>query len=69
MNTILARYTAQEQQQAQSHAGQWLWLHAVSLGETRAAGIVLQALRQAQPQLRVLLTHGTATGWQEGQVI
>ena len=62
-----ARYTAQEQQQAQSHAGQWLWLHAVSLGETRAAGIVLQALRQAQPQLRVLLTHGTATGWQEGQ--
>lgn len=62
-----ARYTAQEQQQAQQHAGQWLWIHAVSLGETRAAGIVLQALRQAQPDLRLLLTHGTATGWQEGQ--
>lgn len=62
-----ARYTAQEQQQAQQHAGQWLWIHAVSLGETRAAGIVLQALRQVQPDLRLLLTHGTATGWQEGQ--
>ena len=62
-----ARYTAHEQAQAQQHAGQWLWIHAVSLGETRAAGIVLQALRQTQPQLRLLLTHGTATGWQEGQ--
>jgi 3-deoxy-D-manno-octulosonic-acid transferase len=44
-----------------------LWLHAVSLGETRAAAILLQALRREQPQLRVLLTHGTATGRAEGQ--
>ncbi|MDO5653414.1 MAG: 3-deoxy-D-manno-octulosonic acid transferase [Brachymonas sp.] len=62
-----ADYTTQEREQAQAHAGQWVWVHAVSLGETRAAGILLQALREAQPGLRLLLTHGTATGRQEGQ--
>ena len=44
-----------------------LWIHAVSLGETRAAGILLKALREADPALRVLLTHGTATGRTEGR--
>lgn len=43
-----------------------LWIHAVSLGETRAAAILLQTLRAQQPGLRVLLTHGTATGRAEG---
>jgi 3-deoxy-D-manno-octulosonic-acid transferase len=44
-----------------------LWIHAVSLGETRAAAILLEALRAAHPGLRVLLTHGTATGRAEGR--
>jgi len=44
-----------------------LWLHAVSLGETRAAGVLLAALRAREPGLRVLLTHGTATGRAEGR--
>ncbi len=44
----------------------WVWLHAVSLGETRAAGVLIDALRQAEPGLRLLLTHGTATGRAEG---
>ena len=39
-----------------------VWVHAVSLGESRAAGILLQALRAALPGVRILLTHGTATG-------
>ena len=39
-----------------------LWLHAVSLGETLAAAPLIEALRQRRPGLRVLLTHGTATG-------
>ena len=43
-----------------------LWIHAVSLGETRAAAILLDALRRQRPALRVLLTHGTATGRAEG---
>jgi 3-deoxy-D-manno-octulosonic-acid transferase len=43
-----------------------LWVHAVSLGETRAAAIVIDKLRELQPGIRVLLTHGTATGRAEG---
>jgi 3-deoxy-D-manno-octulosonic-acid transferase len=46
-----------------------LWVHAVSLGEARAAGILLQALRRQAPALRVLITHGTATGWGQGQLL
>src|SRR5262245_50623347 len=50
-----------------------LWVHAVSLGETRAAGALIDALRALRPPVRILLTHGTATGrdagrawWREG---
>ena len=43
-----------------------VWVHAVSLGEARAAGILLKALREALPGVRILLTHGTATGRAEG---
>jgi 3-deoxy-D-manno-octulosonic-acid transferase len=43
-----------------------VWVHAVSLGETRTAGVLLDALRARWPGLRVLLTHGTATGRAEG---
>jgi len=44
-----------------------LWLHAVSLGETRAAAALVDALRAQQPGLRLLLTHGTATGLAAGR--
>lgn len=47
--------------------GQWVWVHAVSLGETRAAALLIQALRQAMPGMRLLLTSGTATGRAEGR--
>lgn len=46
-----------------------VWVHAVSLGETRAAAALLDALRRARPGLRILLTHGTATGRAAGQVL
>jgi len=45
----------------------FVWVHAVSLGETRAAAILLAALREQMPGMRLLLTHGTATGRAEGQ--
>jgi len=44
-----------------------LWVHAVSLGETRAAAILIAELRRQRPDLRLLLTHGTATGRAEGE--
>ena len=43
-----------------------VWLHAVSLGETRAATALVEALRQRRPDMRLLLTHGTATGRDAG---
>lgn len=46
-----------------------LWLHAVSLGETRAAAALVDALRRASPGLRLLLTHGTATGFEAGRAL
>jgi len=46
-----------------------LWLHAVSLGETRAASALIDALRAQHPGLRLLLTHGTATGREAGAAL
>ena len=43
-----------------------IWIHAVSLGETRAAAALVDALRALQPGVRLLLTHGTATGREAG---
>ena len=40
----------------------WVWLHTVSLGETLAAATLIEALRAQVPGMRLLLTHGTATG-------
>ena len=44
----------------------WVWVHAVSLGETRAAAALVDALRALRPGLRLLLTHSTATGREAG---
>ncbi len=46
--------------------GPVVWVHAVSLGEARAAAILLKPLRAMLPGMRLLLTHTTATGWAEG---
>ena len=43
-----------------------IWLHAVSVGETRAAEPLIEALRQRHPSHRILLTHTTPTGRQTG---
>lgn len=44
-----------------------LWIHAVSLGETRAAGLLLKEIREQAPDIKILLTHGTATGLEAGR--
>jgi 3-deoxy-D-manno-octulosonic-acid transferase len=41
-------------------------VHAVSLGETRAAAVLVAQLRLQLPGMRLLLTHGTATGRAQG---
>ncbi|MGC4060544.1 MAG: 3-deoxy-D-manno-octulosonic acid transferase [Aquabacterium sp.] len=68
----LGFYSAAYRRVWQEGAGQRrpvLWLHAVSLGEARAAAPLIQALRAQRPQMRLLLTHGTATGREAGKAL
>lgn len=44
-----------------------IWVHAVSVGETRAAEPLVDALLAAYPQCRIVLTHMTPTGRAAGQ--
>ena len=46
-----------------------LWVHAVSVGETRAAEPLIRALQARYPQLRILLTHMTPTGRETGESV
>jgi 3-deoxy-D-manno-octulosonic-acid transferase len=46
-----------------------LWLHAVSVGETRAAEPLIVALLEQYPQHDLLLTHMTPTGRDTGRSI
>lgn len=41
-----------------------IWIHAVSVGETRAAEPIVTAMQKRHPGVRILLTHGTPTGRQ-----
>ena len=50
-------------------AASTLWIHAVSVGETRAAQPLIAALRQAHPDARILLTQTTATGRATAQAL
>jgi 3-deoxy-D-manno-octulosonic-acid transferase len=52
-----------------SAAGPFVWVHAVSVGETRAAEPLIEALRARHPRLRVLLTHMTPTGREAGEAL
>ena len=46
-----------------------LWLHAVSVGETRAAEPLIDALLAAWPDCRIVLTHMTPTGRATGKTL
>lgn len=49
--------------------GPLIWVHAVSVGETRAAEPLIRALRERWPQHRILLTHMTPTGRSAGDAL
>ena len=44
-----------------------IWLHAVSVGETRAAEPLVKALTATHPEYQILLTHMTPTGRETGE--
>ncbi|MBI4459144.1 MAG: 3-deoxy-D-manno-octulosonic acid transferase, partial [Acidobacteria bacterium] len=45
-------------------AGPRVWLHAVSLGEVKTAGVLIEELRRRLPGLRFVMTTSTRTGWE-----
>ncbi|HET7730372.1 MAG TPA: glycosyltransferase N-terminal domain-containing protein, partial [Usitatibacter sp.] len=47
---------------AAAPAGRRIWIHAVSVGETRAAAPIVEALARRHPAHRILVTHMTPTG-------
>ena len=50
-------------------AAHTLWVHAVSVGETRAAEPLVDALLAAYPSSRIVLTHMTPTGRATGKAL
>lgn len=44
-----------------------IWIHAISVGETRAAQPLISALRRRYPDHAILLTHMTPTGRETGR--
>jgi len=52
---------------APSHKGALVWLHAVSVGETRAAEPLIRELLDVFPDCGLLLTHMTPTGRAAGR--
>jgi len=46
-----------------------IWIHAVSVGETRAAQPLVAALKARHPDHRILLTHMTPTGRQTSETL
>jgi 3-deoxy-D-manno-octulosonic-acid transferase len=46
-----------------------IWVHAVSVGETRAAEPLIDALMEAYPDSRIVLTHMTPTGRATGKAL
>jgi 3-deoxy-D-manno-octulosonic-acid transferase len=50
-----------------SHEGRLVWLHAVSVGETRAAEPLVRELLDVFPDCGLLLTHMTPTGRAAGR--
>jgi 3-deoxy-D-manno-octulosonic-acid transferase len=46
-----------------------VWIHAVSLGETRAVAPLVERLLREAPQRTIVLTHMTATGREGGRAL
>jgi 3-deoxy-D-manno-octulosonic-acid transferase len=50
-------------------AGEIIWIHAVSLGETRAAAPLIERIARERSSATILLTHMTATGRATGRTL
>ncbi len=64
LSSTLSRYAGEgaDESLRDAHAKPLIWLHAVSVGETRATVSLVARLRTAYPDHQILLTHTTPTG-------
>jgi 3-deoxy-D-manno-octulosonic-acid transferase len=60
------RFGCYEPSPVQTGNRKFIWIHAVSVGETSAAQALITALQQRYPDHRILLTHMTPTGRETG---
>jgi len=49
--------------------GELIWIHAVSVGETRATVPLVERIQRERPAARILLTHMTAAGREMGRAL
>jgi 3-deoxy-D-manno-octulosonic-acid transferase len=47
--------------------GQFVWVHAVSMGETKAAAAFVKELRRRRPEVRIAISTVTETGQEEAK--
>src|SRR6266513_4996486 len=52
-----------------ARAADIIWIHAVSLGETRAAAPLIERIARERSTATILLTHMTATGRETGRAL
>jgi 3-deoxy-D-manno-octulosonic-acid transferase len=69
MDERFGYYTQPAEPKDAPNANRFIWVHAVSLGEARAAPVLVAQLRLQYPGMRLLLTHGTATGRVQGKAL
>ncbi|MEW5734609.1 MAG: 3-deoxy-D-manno-octulosonic acid transferase [Thermodesulfobacteriota bacterium] len=65
--TFFPRLGFQHIPQAATPADRPVWLHALSVGEVRSAAPLLSALKEKRPDLPLLVTSSTATGFETAQ--
>ena len=44
-------------------ASDWVWIHAVSVGEVQVAGQLMRAWREVEPSVRFCFSTTSSTGW------
>ena len=69
INERFGHYTQPAETAHAEGPNRFIWVHAVSLGEARAAAVLIDQLRRQYPGMRLLLTHGTATGRAQGKAL
>jgi len=50
-----------------SRGGDFVWIHAVSVGEVYVAGQVMRSLREREPGIRFAFSTTSSTGWKEAE--